>query len=232
MQAFAFAAHYNHGVVGEFDGIVGGFAALVETVDEVAHVLERAQGLVDIGGANYRQMFKRPGRGFGHGFGESGGAAFRHYDRARSGRVRGANDGAEVMRIFHAIEHNDQRRMRGYVFEFRVLLFRAERDDALMGFDARETVHRAAIFKADRRASVAGEIDDFLHATAGQSARHEDAFEGALCAESFGYGVKTNENGQARLSRSRCTQCCFVLDGHIQAVIEAIGKIRQRDYQC
>ncbi len=139
--------------------------------------------------------------------------------------------GAEVVRVFHAIQHHDQRRVRGYVFEFRVLLFRAERDDTLMGFDAREAVHCAAIFEADRSAGVAGEVNDFLHAAAGQSTRYEDAFERALRAECFGYGVKTNENGQARLSRDWRTQCGFMLDLDVQTVVETVGEIRHRDHE-
>ena len=117
--------------------------------------------------------------------------------------MRGANNRAQIVRIFHAIQHHDQRGMRGDIFQLRILLFRAQRNDSLVGFHARQTVHRGAIFEANRRAGAARQIDDFLHASAPQSARDEHAFERALRAQSFSYGVKTNENGQARLSRGR-----------------------------
>src|SRR5665213_292858 len=94
---------------------------------------------------------------------------------------------------------------------------------------ARETVKSGAIFKANRRTGVAREIDDLLNTSAAQTFGDEDTLQRTLRAQSFNYGVKSNENGQARLSRSRRTQRRFVFRLNVQAVVETVGKVGQRD---
>jgi hypothetical protein len=90
--------------------------------------------------------------------------------------------------------------MRGYVFEIRILLLGAERDDALVRFNAGEPIHGGAVFEADGRAGAACQVDNFLDASATETAGHEDSLERAFRAQSFSYRMKTNEDGQTRLS--------------------------------
>ena len=53
------------------------------------------------------QMLQRAGRGFGDDVGDAGRAALGNDDGAGAGGVGGADDGAEIVRIFHAVEHDE-----------------------------------------------------------------------------------------------------------------------------
>src|SRR6185503_1243128 len=88
-----------------------------------------------------------------------------------------------------------------------------------------------AVFKTNRRAETSGQVDDFLHASAAEALRDEHSLQGALRAQSFNDGVKSNENGQARLSNSRTAQRRFVLYVRVEAIVETVREISQRDHQ-
>ena len=141
-------------------------------------------------------VFEGAGGGFGDGFRKPGGAAFRDDDGAGSRGMGGADDRAEIVRIFDAVQDDEEFGRGGDIFEFGVLLFSSERDDSLMRFDAGEAIERATILKADRRAAFAREIDDLLQAMAARSASDEDAIEGALCPQRFDNRVDSNQNSQ------------------------------------
>ena len=108
----------------------------------------------------------------------------------------GADDGAKVVRVFHAIEDHEEFRFRFDGVEVGVLLFGTECDYALMGFGGGGPVERTAFFEPDGRAGLAGEVDDFLEAVAARAPGNEDAVKGAFGAEGFGNGVDADEDGQ------------------------------------
>ena len=87
----------------------------------------------------------------------------------------GTDNGAEIVRVFNAVEDDDEFRGGGDFVKRGVFFFGAEGDDSLMRFDAGETVERAAVFKSDGRARGAGEVDDFLQTLASGAAGDEDA---------------------------------------------------------
>jgi hypothetical protein len=141
-------------------------------------------------------MFQSAGRSLRDGLGQPCGAAFGDHDGAGSRSVSGANDGAQVVRIFDSVQHDQKFGSGGDVFELRVFLFGTESDDTLMGLGAGETVQRASVFETHGRFVGSGEVDDFLEAMAPGATRDDDAFERAFCAQSFGDGMNTNQDGQ------------------------------------
>ena len=77
-------------------------------------------------------MFERAGRGLGHHVGQSRRAALRDDDGVGAGGMRGANDGAQIVRILDAIEEHEQARAARDVLEAAIFLRRAQRHHALM----------------------------------------------------------------------------------------------------
>jgi hypothetical protein len=196
MQAFALGAHDDDGFDRPIDGVICDLAAFIETIDKVAEVFERPQRLIDVAGADDGKVFEGAGGGFSHGFGEAGGTAFGDDDPTGSGGVGGTDDGAEIVRIFDAVEHDQEVGGGGDRLQFRILLFGAERNESLVGFRAGETIKGAAVFEADGDMGLAGEVDDLLDAATAEAAGDQDALERPACTESFDNRVKTNENGQ------------------------------------
>jgi hypothetical protein len=196
VKAFAFGAHDDDGMIGPGDAIVGRVAALIQAIDKVAHVLEGAKGLIDIAGAHDRQVFESSGGCFGNGIGQAHGAPLGDDDRSGPGGMRGTDDSAKVMRVFHAVENNDESGSRRYILKLRVLFGGSESDDSLMGAGAGQAVERVAFFETDGCAGLAGEIDDFLDASSAESAGDEDALQRALSAKRFDNGMDSGEDGQ------------------------------------
>ena len=122
-------------------------------------------------------MFQRAGRRLGDHIRDAGGAALGNDDGSGAGGVGGADDGAEIVRIFHAVEH-DEHLARCDGFEVGVLARGAEGDDALVRGGTGQAVQRGARFEAHRHAGAAREIDDFLQARASGALRDHDALDG------------------------------------------------------
>jgi hypothetical protein len=104
VQTLAFAAQNDYGGPRIIDFAVQIFGALVQTVNPESFFFQRFQSLGHVADADHRQMFQCSGRGFRHGFSESGGAAIWNQNRRCSGGMRGADDGAQVVRIFDAVQ--------------------------------------------------------------------------------------------------------------------------------
>ena len=82
-------------------------------------------------------------------------AAFRNDDAVRAGSERSSNDRAEIVRIFDAIQQNNQAwlalfMVRGgkNIFESTGLAGRANRDDSLMITRSRSAIELCAFFEA------------------------------------------------------------------------------------
>jgi len=86
-------------------------AAFVQTVNPKALLLEFFKSVGDIADTNYGEMLERTGRGFGDRFGEPRGPALGNQDSRCACCVRGTDDGAQVVRIFHAVEDDEEGRV-------------------------------------------------------------------------------------------------------------------------
>jgi hypothetical protein len=101
--------------------------------------------------------------------------------------------------IFHAIEDDEELRGCGDIVEVRILLFGPERDDSLVRFRTREAIESAAVFEAEGRARGAREIDHLLETVTARAAGDEDALQRTFRAQSFDYGMDSNQDGQVSI---------------------------------
>ena len=147
-----------------------------------------------------------PGRGLGDDVRDAGGTALGHDDRSGAGRMRGAHDGAQVVRIFHAVEHHEHLAI-GHGIQVGVLARRAQGDHALMGRGTRQAVQRRARFEAHGNLGLARQVDDLLQARAAGALRDQDALQRIAGAQGFGdrmnaaqqgHGVRPREESPAR----------------------------------
>ena len=144
----------------------------------------------------------RAGGGACDGVGESGGSAFGNDHTVRACGEGGANDGAEIVRIFDAVEKDDEAFasvIGAFVgggenaFERRRSARGGQGDDSLMIFRVGETIQLAAVFKADGNIARTSELDNFFDARVLAAARDQDAIEGAARVERFADGVDASE---------------------------------------
>ena len=124
---------------------------------------------------------------------DAGRAPFRNDHRARAGRVRRADDGAEIVRIFHAIEHDHELRRGGGV-EIGVLAGRAHGNHALMRGTAGQPIQRSARLEPHRHRGAPRQVDDLLQARSAGALRHQDAVERMLRPQRFRYRMNAAEN--------------------------------------
>ena len=139
VEARALAAQHDDEVAGEIEAVVVGFAALIETDDPeilALEVFERADQVDDAGNA---QVLGCAGAGlYGNGAQWCGTALGQHHT-VDTGAIGYAQKRAKILRIFHAIESQDETRCGGLsgrrreeIFEGKKLLRVDERDHALM----------------------------------------------------------------------------------------------------
>ena len=162
---------------------------------------------------------KRAGGGLGHHVRHAGRAPLRNDDRARAGRVRGADDRAQVVRILHAVEHHDQFRAAPR-FEVGVLPRRAHRDDALVRSRPGQPVERGARLEAHRDAGAPRQVDNLLHARSAGALRDQDAFQGRARAQRFDNRMNAAKNHGSPLLRQNG-----------QPVVEPVREVRHRGHQ-
>ena len=109
--------------------------------------------------------------------------------------VRGADDRAEVVRVFDAIENDVQASCGDGLFESRESLGCAESHDALMGGSGRGAIEHFAGFETDGNAVFAREVDDFLNPGPRRTARNQDTIYRAPGAQGFTDGMDSCERG-------------------------------------
>ena len=85
-------------------------------------LLQFFERAIDIGGAHHGQILERTGGGLGDHVGKPHCAPFRNDDAARARGMRRAHDRAQIVRIFHAVEHHQQLRGGRDVVELRIAL--------------------------------------------------------------------------------------------------------------
>ena len=140
VEAGAFAAEDEAAVLAEVEvGVVGG-AAFVEADDPdvlLLHGLEGAGNVDDLGDAD---VLGGTGGGLGRDGREGGGAALGEDDAVDARAVGGAEEGAEIVGVFDAVEREEKMMAGGTdggvekIFEGEEFALADEGDDALMGF--------------------------------------------------------------------------------------------------
>ncbi len=210
MQAFAFATQDEDSGTCIVDAVVGRGAALVKAVYPEAPFPEPLQGLPDIGHAHDGQVFYGSGGSFGHRFGKPNGAALRDDDRGGAGCVRGSYDSAEIVRIFDAVEHDNQLGIRGDIFQLPVRLIGAKGDDSLMNSALGSPVKRVARLEPNRDAGESGKVHDLLKARTTSTASDQDTIQRTVRAQRFPDRMNADKYRQTLL-RNRAIPAGHVL---------------------
>ena len=140
------------------------------------------------------------GRSAGDCVGEASGAALGRDDSVGAGGECGANDSAEVVGIFYAIQQNDEADLAFSLIGAGENIFDGgggarcgDGDYALMLASVGKSIKLAAIFKAHGNAAFARELDDFFDAGVLATFGDDDAVEGAACFEGFANRVNAGE---------------------------------------
>jgi hypothetical protein len=196
MQTFSLGAHDDSGRRGPIHLVVIFGTALIDAVDPEAPFFKVFEGSIDIDNSRNGRIFQSAGGGFGDSFRQARGAAFGDYHRTGARGVGGANDCAQIVRIFDAIEYDDEPGVDGGFVEIGILGGGPESDDALMNDATSDALQRSAVFKADGGFGATGKIDDLLNARPAGAFRDEDAIEGSACFERLDYWMKTDQNSQ------------------------------------
>src|ERR1019366_304910 len=131
---------------------------------------------VDVGDAHHRQVLQSARRGLGHHVGDARRAPLRNHHRARARRVGRADDGAQVVGIFDAVEHH-QHFARGHGVEVGIPLSGAHGHHALVRRGAGHAVERRARLKAHGYGSAPRQIDDFLQSRPAGTLCHQQALQ-------------------------------------------------------
>ncbi len=93
-------------------------------------------------------MLERSRRRFRNRLRQTGRAALWNENRIRTGGVRGANDSAEIMRIFDAIEKHQQFRAGDCIVVFRIAMRGAQGNHTLVSRPVGNAIERFARLKS------------------------------------------------------------------------------------
>ena len=154
-------------------------------------------------------MREGPGRSAGNRVGESGGASLRNDNAVCAGGERRADDGAEVVRVFNAVEQDDETALifggvgaSEDVVESGGSTGGGDGDHTLMIAGVGKAVEIGAIFEADGNLSLAGELDDFFDAGILAALGDDNAVEVTAGLEGFAHGVNASETVHGRSLQS------------------------------
>src|ERR1019366_10486593 len=141
------------------------------------------QGARDVGDARNRQMLVSSRRSLDGGARQSSGATLRDDDTIRAGCVGGADQRAQVVWIFHAVEHHQETVLTVTLVEqgvhARVLLAAGDRNDALMSVGVGGAIELLARQKAHLHTAGAAVVNKALHPLVMPLARNTDVFKAA-----------------------------------------------------
>jgi hypothetical protein len=188
VKARALAAEDDNQVAGEVKPVVVDGAALVEAGDPEVAALEVLEGADEIHDAGDAQVLGGARAGF-DGCGAQGRrAALGEEDAVDSGAIGNAEQSAEVLRIFDAIESEDEagsggvargRCGREEIFEGEEFLRADKRDDALMTGSFGGKGELLARLLKDADTGLAALDDETLEAAVAALAGDEDVIEAA-----------------------------------------------------
>jgi hypothetical protein len=140
VEAGTFAAEDDDEIAGEIESVVGDGAALVEPHDPEIVTLELFEGANEVDDAGDAEVLDCSGAGFDGSRAEWSGAALGEQDAVDAGAIGDAKKSAEVLRVFNAVEREDEagwrfagagRRLEE-VFERQRFLRTDKSDDALV----------------------------------------------------------------------------------------------------
>ena len=150
---------------------------------------------IDVADTHQRQIGERSRRGFGDNIGQWGRAAFGNHHGRGSGGVRGADDRAEIMRVFDSIEDDVQSARGGGFLERHVFFNGSERDHALMRGGAGSAVERFPRLETQRNPALAAQIDQLLQARTTRTFGDQNAIDGPARPQRFPHGMDSCEDG-------------------------------------
>src|SRR6267154_2075225 len=100
-----------------------------------------------------------------------------------------SHDGAQIVRIFHAIQYHQQLRAFQHLVELGITLRGAKSHDALMRGAIRSAIERIARFKAHRHGMLASQIHNLLYPRTACATSNQDPVERSSSAKGFPYGM-------------------------------------------
>ncbi len=147
-RPFAFGTQYERTRHPVIDFVVSLRAALVETDGPDILLFQFFQGASDVGHTRNRQMLACPSRSFCNCARDSHSTPFRNDDAIGPGAIGCAYDCAQIVRIFHPIEQENERPFAALIGEdfvhVRILLSGCNGDHALMRRTRREPIQLLA----------------------------------------------------------------------------------------
>jgi hypothetical protein len=171
VQPGAFAAQDHYKVAGQVELVVVGCAALVQSDDPEVVALQVFQRTYKINHAGDAKVLGRAGAGFDGNSAERGRPALGQYHAVDSGAIGNPEQSAEILRIFDAIEREDEacgvwacRRRIKQIFNGERFLRADERDNALVRGRLGHSRELLARFRADADAGIAALRDEALQA--------------------------------------------------------------------
>jgi RNA polymerase sigma-70 factor (ECF subfamily) len=135
VQAGAFASQDKDRAGGEIVLFVVLDAALIQADNPQAALLQQFQGAHQIHHARQAEMFGGAGGGFDGHRAQRGGAALSEEDAIDPGAFSAAQQSAQILGVFHAVQSQDQARLGTFqqVFGVQELALPDHGDDALVG---------------------------------------------------------------------------------------------------
>ena len=207
MQTFAFAAHDNSGRGCVIHFGVGFLAVFVEADKPVACLFEFFHCPYEIGDFGDGKVRQSSGGRTRDRIREARRTALRDDHAMHASGQRGTDDGAEIVRIFDAVEQNDQPlatfRMVGAVenvVEGGGRSRGGDSDDPLVVPRVGQTIELPAILETDGDAAFAREFHDAFDAGILTALGDDDAIECASGFEGFADGVNTGETVHGKKS--------------------------------
>ena len=108
VQAVALAAQDEYSRPRIIDFSVKLAGAFIQAIDPEPAPFQLFERLVDIANANHGKMFERAGGRLGDGFVQSGRAPLGDQNCGSARGMRRAHNRAQIVRIFHAVEQDQQ----------------------------------------------------------------------------------------------------------------------------
>lgn len=190
VQSFAFRSEDEDGWRCVFDLIVRLGPTFMKAVYPKTCFLQLLQSPAHVGNADDRQVFEGACRCAIHRLSKRRSPPLRNDHGISPRRVGCTNDGAQIMRVFHAIEYNEQASTTLDVFEPRVLMGRAEGDHTLVRNALCRPIEGFASLKTDRNRPFPAQIYDLLNTRAGRSLCNHNLVEWPIGPERLSYRME------------------------------------------
>ena len=202
MKAGAFAAENEDAVGAEIEVGVIGRAALVEAQYPDVGFLHLFQGADEVGDAGDADVLGGSGGRFGDGCGDGRGAAFGEDNSVDSGAIGGADESAEIVWVFDAIEGEEEAVLLRLALLGGEEIFDGEEgsladhgNGALVGVSAGDSGEVVAGLERDAEASGAAQLGESFEPLIFAVAGKHDAIETARTgSDRLLHGVQAVQN--------------------------------------